>query len=59
MRIAIIGAGAAGCFAAANIPYKEGQEVVVFEKTGKALQKVRYLVAGGAILLMHYLMCLN
>lgn len=45
MRIAIIGAGAAGCFAAANIPYKEGQEVVVFEKTGKALQKVK--VSGG------------
>jgi len=45
MRIAIIGAGAAGCFAAANIPYKEGQEVVVFEKTGKELQKVK--VSGG------------
>lgn len=41
MRIAIIGAGAAGCFAAANIPYKEGREVVVFEKTGKVLQKVK------------------
>jgi hypothetical protein len=40
-RIAILGAGAAGCFAAANIPAREGQEVVVFEKTGKALQKVR------------------
>lgn len=45
MRIAIIGAGAAGCFAAANIPYKQGQEVTVFEKTGKALQKVK--VSGG------------
>jgi predicted Rossmann fold flavoprotein len=45
VKIAIIGAGAAGCFAAANIPYKEGQEVVVFEKTGKALQKVK--VSGG------------
>lgn len=41
MKIAIIGAGAAGCFAAANIPYKEGQEVAVFEKTSKALQKVK------------------
>jgi len=40
-RIAIIGAGAAGCFAAANIPYDESREVVVFEKTGKALQKVK------------------
>lgn len=45
MKIAIIGAGAAGCFAAANISYKDGVEVAVFEKTGKALQKVR--VSGG------------
>ena len=35
MKIAIIGAGAAGCFAAANIPYQPGVEVAVFEKTGK------------------------
>lgn len=41
MKIAIIGAGAAGCFAAANIPYRPGMEVAVFEKTGKALQKVK------------------
>ncbi len=41
MKIAIIGAGAAGCFAAANIPYTEGVEVAVFEKAGKALQKVK------------------
>ena len=41
MNIAIIGAGASGCFAAANIPYREGVEVTVFEKTGKALQKVK------------------
>lgn len=41
MKIAIIGAGAAGCFAAANIPYQPGVEVAVFEKTGKALQKVK------------------
>lgn len=41
MNIAIIGAGASGCFAAANIPFREGVEVVVFEKTGKALQKVK------------------
>ncbi|MBN9482581.1 MAG: flavoprotein [Bacteroidetes bacterium 43-93] len=40
-KIAIIGAGAAGCFAAANIPYSPDREVVVFEKTGKALQKVK------------------
>lgn len=45
MRIAIIGAGAAGCFAGANIPYKEGREVVIFEKSNKALQKVK--VSGG------------
>ncbi len=45
MKIAIIGGGAAGCFAAANIPFREGQEVTVFEKTGKILQKVK--VSGG------------
>src|ERR1019366_6669050 len=45
MKIAIIGAGAAGCFAAANIPYREGMEVAVFEKTGKVMQKVK--VSGG------------
>lgn len=45
MRIAIIGAGAAGCFAAANIPWKPDNEVIVFEKTGKVLQKVK--VSGG------------
>ena len=41
MKIAIIGAGAAGCFAAANIPFTDGVEIAVFEKTGKALQKVK------------------
>jgi len=45
MKIAIIGAGAAGCFAAANIPYRDGVEVALFEKTGKVLQKVK--VSGG------------
>ena len=45
MKIAIIGAGAAGCFAAANIPNKEGVEVVVFEKTARVMQKVK--VSGG------------
>jgi predicted Rossmann fold flavoprotein len=45
MKIAIIGAGAAGCFAAANIAGEKGIEVAVFEKTGKALQKVK--VSGG------------
>jgi predicted Rossmann fold flavoprotein len=44
-RIAIIGAGASGCFAAANIPHAAGREVTVFEKTGKVLQKVR--ISGG------------
>jgi len=42
-RIAIIGAGAAGCFAAANVP--AGHEVVVFEKGSKPMQKVK--VSGG------------
>lgn len=45
MRIAIIGAGAAGCFAAANIPYSKDTEVVILEKTAKVLQKVK--VSGG------------
>ena len=45
MKIAIIGGGAAGCFAAANIPFDSRQEVVLFEKTGKLLQKVK--VSGG------------
>jgi len=41
MKIAIIGAGAAGCFAAANILYCQGVEVTVYEKTGKVMQKVK------------------
>ncbi|MCD6011942.1 MAG: hypothetical protein K0Q79_1804 [Flavipsychrobacter sp.] len=45
MKIAIIGAGAAGCFAAANIPYRDGVEVTVFEKSSKVMQKVK--VSGG------------
>lgn len=39
--IAIIGAGASGCFAAANIAAQGDVSVTVFEKTGKALQKVK------------------
>lgn len=45
MKIAIIGAGAAGCFAAANIHFEESREVFVFERSAKALQKVK--VSGG------------
>jgi len=45
MKIAIIGGGAAGCFAAANMSLRKGQEVVLFEKTAKVLQKVK--VSGG------------
>lgn len=41
LQIAIIGAGAAGCFAAANIAARADMSVTVFEKTGKALQKVK------------------
>ena len=40
-NIAIIGAGAAGCFAAANLPKSDACRVTLYEKTGKALQKVR------------------
>ena len=39
MKIAIIGAGAAGCFAAANIAPREGLEVTVFEKTNQSISK--------------------
>lgn len=45
MKIAIIGAGAAGCFAASNMLLNAGDEVVIFEKTGKSLQKVK--ISGG------------
>lgn len=45
MQIVIIGAGAAGCFAAANISTQKDDQVFVFEKHGKALQKVK--VSGG------------
>lgn len=45
MKIAIIGAGASGCFAAANIHADKDYEVVIFEKSSKCLQKVK--VSGG------------
>jgi len=45
MKIAVIGAGAAGCFAAANISDHEHHEITIFEKTAKSLQKVK--VSGG------------
>jgi predicted Rossmann fold flavoprotein len=44
MQVAIIGAGAAGCFAAANI-FTRDIEVTVFEKASRAMQKVK--VSGG------------
>lgn len=58
MKIAIIGAGAAGCFAAANIPSRPGWEVTVFEKTGKALQKVK-VSGGGRCNVTHHLFDTN
>ncbi len=54
MKIAIIGAGAAGCFAAANIANSSGVELAVFEKTGKALQKVK-VSGGGRCNVTHHL----
>ena len=45
MKIAILGAGAAGCFAAANIPYHPDNEVIVFEKSARAMQKIKVLLA--------------
>lgn len=53
MKIAIIGAGAAGCFAAANIPYRQGVDVAVYEKNGKPLQKVK-ASGGGRCNVTHY-----
>lgn len=52
MNIAIIGAGAAGCFAAANIDIKK-HYVQLFEKTHRALQKVR-ISGGGRCNLTHH-----
>lgn len=45
ITIAIIGAGAAGCFAAANIPFQKDRQVIILEKGSKPLQKVK--VSGG------------
>lgn len=44
-KTAIIGGGAAGCFAAANIDRKKNDQIILYEKTGKLLQKVK--VSGG------------
>ena len=41
MKIAIVGAGAAGCFAAANLSLSPEDEVVLFEKQHKPMQKVK------------------
>lgn len=45
LNIAIIGAGAAGCFAAAQLSGKPALRVVIYEKTHRHLQKVK--VSGG------------
>lgn len=57
-NIAIIGAGAAGCFAAANLPRSEKYAVTIYEKTGKALQKVR-VSGGGRCNVTHQLFDIN
>ncbi len=48
----MIGGGAAGCFAAALIPYRKGTEVTVYEKSQRLLQKVR-ISGGGRCNLTH------
>ncbi|MBS1775676.1 MAG: NAD(P)/FAD-dependent oxidoreductase [Bacteroidetes bacterium] len=53
-KIAIIGAGAAGCFTAANILHDPNREVILFEKSGKALQKVK-ASGGGRCNVTHHL----
>jgi predicted Rossmann fold flavoprotein len=45
MKVAIIGAGASGCFIAANLPSSPSLNVTIYEKSNKPLQKV--LVSGG------------
>ncbi len=57
-EIAIIGAGAAGCFAAANLPRSPEYNVTIYEKTGKALQKVR-VSGGGRCNVTHHLFDIN
>ncbi len=57
-QIAIIGAGAAGCFAAANLPASDAYQVTIYEKSGKALQKVR-ASGGGRCNVTHHLFDIN
>ncbi len=45
MRIAIIGGGAAGYFAAANLPFREDWQVIFLEGTVRPLTKVK--ISGG------------
>ena len=40
MKIAIVGAGAAGCFAAANLSIGPEDEVVLFEKQHKPIFEI-------------------
>lgn len=44
-QILIVGAGAAGCFLAANLPKSEKYQVTIIEKSSQPLQKVK--VSGG------------
>ena len=54
LKIAIIGAGASGCFAAANLAVASAQhiEIKIFEKSDKILQKVK-ISGGGRCNLTH------
>ncbi len=44
-KILIVGAGAAGCFLAANLPKSEKYQVTIIEKSSQPLQKVK--ISGG------------
>ena len=50
LRVAVIGGGAAGFFAALSVAeHHPSAHVVLFEKSGKLLSKVKFPVVAGAM----------